>query len=103
MQVHTTITGRGDEGDPEAATPIAKQVGETGRFVVFIWMQLRVGDDVHGHKEQPIADVGAISKQRMTGTRSRMTEQKTLSPLAVAGLWVTIGRHWYLFKSLTPV
>src|SRR5215831_16607528 len=25
------------------------------------------------------------------------------SPLAVAGLYVTIGRYWYLFKRLTPV
>ena len=28
-------------------------------------------------------------------------DTRIFSPLAVPGLWVTIGRYWYLFKRLT--
>jgi hypothetical protein len=31
------------------------------------------------------------------------TDTRIFSPLAVAGLCVTIGRYWYLFKRLTPL
>jgi hypothetical protein len=35
--------------------------------------------------------------------KARATDTRFFSPLAVAGLCVTIGRYWYLFKRLTAV
>jgi len=37
---------------------------------------------------------GSVSETKANDTR-------IFSPLAVAGLWVTIGRYWYLFKRLS--
>jgi hypothetical protein len=45
-----------DERDPEAATPIAKEIGEAGRTVVLIRPQLRVRDDVNGNKEETVSE-----------------------------------------------
>ena len=35
--------------------------------------------------------------------QNRTADTRIFSPLAVAGLCVTIGRYWYLFKRLTAV
>src|SRR5215471_21429949 len=44
------------------------------------------------------------SKERGYGQgQNRTAGTRIFSPLAVAGLYVTIGRYWYLFKRLTAV
>src|SRR5262249_17443239 len=44
------------------------------------------------------------SKERECGQgQNRTADTRIFSPLAVAGLCVSIGRYWYLFKRLTAV
>ena len=44
------------------------------------------------------------SKERGCGQgQNRTADTRIFSPLAVAGLYDTIGRYWYLFKRLTAV
>jgi hypothetical protein len=44
-----------------------------------------------------------ISKRGCGQGQNRTADTRIFSPLAVAGLCVTIGRYWYLFKRLTAV
>ena len=50
-------------------------------------------------------DVEPIKKQSTSNTtsKSNTNDTRTTNPLAVAGLCVTIGRYWYLFKRLMAV
>src|SRR5262245_21035201 len=49
--------------------------------------------------------LSAHKKQSTSNTPGKLnpTDTRIFSPLAVAGLCVTIGRYWYLFKRLTAV
>jgi hypothetical protein len=49
-------------------------------------------------KTKPLVLSGRLNFLPLVSPATRI-----FSPLAVAGLYVTIGRYWYLFKRLTPV
>jgi hypothetical protein len=42
-------------------------------------------------------------RRTMKMTDARTPGTRIFSPLTVPGLWVTIGRYWYLFKRLMVV
>src|SRR5215472_8015371 len=65
VKVHTAIAGRCDEGDTKTTAPVTEQVRKAGSFVVFLRPQLRIGDEVHGHKEQPVAEALQCASPRI--------------------------------------
>ena len=56
MEVLAAFGDGGDEGDAEAAAPVAEEVGEGGGFVVLAGTELGVGDDGERHEEESVAE-----------------------------------------------
>ena len=56
MEVLAALGHGGDEGDAEAAAPVAEEVGEGRGFIVLCRAELRIGDDGEGHEEEGVAE-----------------------------------------------
>lgn len=54
MELLTALRSRGNESNPEAASPIPKQISEAGGPVVLFGLQLRVGKNVNGYEKEAI-------------------------------------------------
>src|ERR1700739_981576 len=56
MEVLAALGHGGDEGNTEAATPVAKEVGERRGLVVLVGFELRIRNDRQRHEEKGVAE-----------------------------------------------
>src|SRR5258706_16029915 len=54
MKLMTAFRRRSDESDSKAASPVAEEIRQAGRFVILVRPQLRIGDHVRRHEEEAV-------------------------------------------------
>jgi len=65
---------------------------------------LRRGHECFLSEKGPVAEIACDLEDFACGQgQNRTADTRIFSPHVVAGLCVTIGRYWYLFKRLTAV